>query len=816
MSSPGKQTAEMSVPTLLQEFTEYSKKESQQRPSVLQQRVTALFSTFRAKALRADTPQQIGKLIAVIAKLVPIQNPLFSEFCDAVAALCIDREFVQFEDDDLATVFDTILRHLELRSLDPAPGLRALSTLLYNNTLRLPDFHERILDVALAVAAVSDESHRRCCVLLGNLTAFSKQQLEHQIYIKSWKFLVQEMAAATGNDLLSTALRALQLLILDAPPEVLDPQPLAQAVSAIAFRQGTCPLKYEAVMVLKALANCAKSAFYGQWPMLLTKTPSIFDLLRSNQKVAKASADLLTDIFKDTWKLLKVADNTSKGMAFGTLAQQIGFVVDVSFDRFLDILKDKLDPTLFHKTAKAFATLVRNCRFDSWRLKGDYFERVISWCKSVISVSPENSLLVLKSLLWTSIEFVPFASEFDYIFESFLAYLGDSSPDLSKLASAGLLRMASGYTSEVVKRYDLLSPKLQEVAPIESLPILLRLAENGLTDIKIWLDIMKLHIPKAYELTHERSIQRSLQCIGLCGPVFKEFPPDVQKFCISTVLASDYPEAAHAVGLLARSTAVDISPDFLQKALMKLLAFRPLELQPLSCVIEAYSEHSKDTFDPKWIESIMAVLNMSSPYSARCLGFLFCFIASDSAEASQCMTLLLSALKAGDPEVRWNAASALSRAFNRGISSDDAVKLLVQALDTDPVPEVKINSADALFSVGSRSQLGDLFHSLFNIVLQQVLVPVHFSHLPLATQRKYDSTFTVSLTRLFFKLLCWTTSRDFAAVGDALVSNVDAIYELMSGEEEAPWEQITRLYEAKFNSIPSKTLEKFQDRAFPV
>lgn len=304
MSSPGKQTAEMSVPTLLQEFTEYSKKESQQRPSVLQQRVTALFSTFRAKALRADTPQQIGKLIAVIAKLVPIQNPLFSEFCDAVAALCIDREFVQFEDDDLATVFDTILRHLELRSLDPAPGLRALSTLLYNNTLRLPDFHERILDVALAVAAVSDESHRRCCVLLGNLTAFSKQQLEHQIYIKSWKFLVQEMAAATGNDLLSTALRALQLLILDAPPEVLDPQPLAQAVSAIAFRQGTCPLKYEAVMVLKALANCAKSAFYGQWPMLLTKTPSIFDLLRSNQKVAKASADLLTDIFKDTWKLL--------------------------------------------------------------------------------------------------------------------------------------------------------------------------------------------------------------------------------------------------------------------------------------------------------------------------------------------------------------------------------------------------------------------------------------------------------------------------------------------------------------------------------
>jgi hypothetical protein len=65
-------------------------------------------------------------------------------------------------------------------------------------------------------------------------------------------------------------------------------------------------------------------------------------------------------------------------------------------------------------------------------------------------------------------------------------------------------------------------------------------------------------------------------------------------------------------------------------------------------------------------------------------------------------------------------------------------------------------------------------------------------------------------------LLKWTSARDFAACEEALVGNVDAIYDLLSEQEDAPWEAVTRLYEAKFNAIPSKTLEKFQDRAFPV
>ena len=153
--SPAKATSELSVVALIGECTDYLEKGSQQLTHAVQQRVTSIISAMRSKSIRADSPQQIGNLIAILSKLVPIQNPLFSELCDAVAALCIDREFVQFEDGALETVFEIVLKHLELRSFDPSPGLRALSTLLYNNTLRLPKFHERILEVALSVASVS-------------------------------------------------------------------------------------------------------------------------------------------------------------------------------------------------------------------------------------------------------------------------------------------------------------------------------------------------------------------------------------------------------------------------------------------------------------------------------------------------------------------------------------------------------------------------------------------------------------------------------------------------------------------------------------
>ena len=819
--SPAKATSELSVVALIGECTDYLEKGSQQLTHAVQQRVTSIISAMRSKSIHADSPQQIGNLIAILSKLVPIQNPLFSELCDAVAALCIDREFVQFEDAALETVFEIVLKHLELRSFDPSPGLRALSTLLYNNTLRLPKFHERILEVALSVASVSDESNRRCCVLLGNLAAFSKHQLDHQIYIKAWKFLLQQLTGDGGAELLSTSLRALQLLILDAPAEVLDPQAMTHVISGIAFRQSPPALKFEAIMALKALANSAKTAFYAQWALLLTKSPSVFDLLKSNQRVAKASADLLTDIFRDTWKFLQIADNTSRRVSFSTLAQQIGDIVDVSFNRFLSALngsgKDKLDAAIFNRVAKAFATFVRNCSFDSGRMKDGYIERIVAWCKSVLLGAPEEALIVLKSLLWTNIKCQPFAASFDYLFQTFVTYLGHTNPDFSKPAAFALCRMAYAYPAEVVQRYETLCPKLREIGPVHSLPILLRLAENGLTEMKIWIDILEFHIPKSFELNHQKSIQRSLQCIGLTSPIFKQLSPNLQEFCLSTALSSDYPEAAYAVGLLSRSPDVDAPIDFLNKALTKMLSLQPPQLQPLSNVLEAFSTRHKDAFDMKLIEDIMKTLvSTESPYRPRCIGFLFAFLANGSPEATQCMSALLTSLQDADAKIRWNAAAALAVAFKFGAVSDESIKLLVNALDQDRIAKVKIKSADALLSVQSRQQLGDAFHPLFNLVLQQLLIPVHFTHLALATQRKYDSAFCASLTSLFFKLLQWTTSRDFASLGDILVANVDAIYDLMSREENAPWEQITRLYEAKFNSIPSKMLEKFQDRAFPV
>ena len=817
-----RQSGELSAVALIDECTDYSEKGYQQLPHAVQQRVQSIISAFRSKSIRGETPQEIGDLIASLAELVPIQSTLFSDLCDAVAAMCIDREFVQLEDEALETVCEIVLKHLELRSLDPSPGLRALSTLLYGNTLRLVQFHQRILEDALAVASVSDESHRRCCVLLGNLAAFSKQSLDHQLYIKSSRFLIHALASHGGNDLLSSALRALQLLILDAPPEVLDPQALAHTIAGVAFGNSRlAALKFEAVMAMKALANCAKSAFYAQWSMLLTRSPSLFDLLKARQKVAKATADLLTDIFRDTWKFLHIADNTSRRVAFTTLAQQIGDIVDVAFDRFLAVLnesgKDKLDPVVFNRVSKAFATFVRNCSFDNGKMKDGYVERIVVWCKSVLPNATEEALIVLKSLLWTDMKFAPFAESFDYMFQTFVSYLDNANPEFWKPAAFALCRMAYAYPQEVICRYDKLAPKLKQIGPVHSLPILLRLAENGLTDVKIWLDILEFQIPRAFQIGHQKSIQRGLQCIGLTGPIFDKLPENLQRFCLSTALSSDYPEAPHAVGLLARSSAPDTSAVFLTDALLKMLSLDPPQLQALSNVLEAYALHHKDSFEAKWIEPIMKLLaDTDSPYRPRCIGFLFAFLERGSEEATTCMKALIDALQDNEPKMRWNAAAALAVAFNLGAASEEATGLLLKALDQDRIAKVRIKSVDALLCLKSRQELGDAFHELFNLVLQLLLVPVHFTNLPLATQRKYNAAFCSSLTKLFFKLLTWTSSRDFAAIGDALVNNVDAIYDIMSMEEDAPWEQITRLYEAKFNSIPSKTLEKFQDRAFPV
>jgi hypothetical protein len=423
----------------------------------------------------------------------------------------------------------------------------------------------------------------------------------------------------------------------------------------------------------------------------------------------------------------------------------------------------------------------------------------------------------MKSLLWTDMAFAPFAAAFDTLFQTFLNYLDHPNPDFSKPASFALCRMAFAYANEIVPRYSILGPKLRSIGPIHSLPILLRLAEKGVTDQAVWLDILEFHVPRSFEISHEKSIERSLQCIGLSGPVFAALPDNLQRFCLATALSADGAIAAQAVGLLARSPAVDISSVFLPDALIKLTQGPAHELRPLSNVIETYAFKRRDEWRPEWTERVLRLLEAdSSPFRPRCLGFLFAFFDRRSPEGIQSLEVLCQALQGHEPKVRWNAAAALGVAFGFGAVTELALTLLLRAMETDKFAKVKIKSVDAFLALTVRAQVGELFHQLFQLVLQQLLVPAHFTNLSTAMHRKYNAAYKANLTKLFLVLVEWTTARDFSACEEVLVTNVDAIYELLAAVENAPWQAATRLYEAKFNSIPSKTLEKFQDRAFPV
>jgi hypothetical protein len=303
----------------------------------------------------------------------------------------------------------------------------------------------------------------------------------------------------------------------------------------------------------------------------------------------------------------------------------------------------------------------------------------------------------------------------------------------------------------------------------------------------------------------------------LAGVVFDQLPDNLQRFCCSTVLSADGTVAAQAVGLLARSAAADISSVFLTDALLKLTQPGVTELRPLSNVLEIYALKKRDEFRPEWVQAVLTVLAVEpSPFRARCLGFLFAFMERSSPDAVRAMDDLCHALGHSEPKIRWNAAAALAVAFKFGVVSQEAIMLLVRAMENDPFAKVKIRATDAFLALTGRQQIGDLFHPLFLSVLQQLLVPVHFTNLSLTMHRKYNSAYKANLTRLFLMILKWTTARDFSAFEEVLVANVDTIFELLSAEEDAPWQAITRLYEAKFNSIPSKILMKFQDRAFPV
>ena len=823
MSKPHSRPAtECYALSLIDEIIEFSEKNYQNLPANVQNRVNSILAMFKSKTVKCNNSSEIGDLIASLAELIPVSSELFSDLCKSIADLCIDREFVQFTDEALDTVSTIILERLELPGYDPSSALCALSRLFYNNTLRLEHIHEKALDSAISLSVFSDEALRQSCVLVGNINAFSKQKLNRQIYTRSVRFLLQVISQAKTDSIVSSALRSLQLLILDAPSEILDPQVLAHTFSGIAFKHNTNSLKYEAIKALKALANTSKKALYAQWSMLLTNQYSLFDLLRANPRVSKATADLLTDIFRDTWKFLYMADNTSKRTAFTTLAQQNGTIIEVSFNKFLAILGKNgnqliLDKQVFNRVAKAFATFVRNCSFDNGRLNGNFVERIVEWARLVLNDATEEALIVMKSLLWTDIKYQPFADSFDFLFETFLNYIDSDNPDFLKPAAFALCRMAYAYPDEIIARYVPLQTKLDQIGPVHSLPIYLRLAEKGVTDMRMWLDILQKQIPKAFEINHTKSIQRSLQIIGLSGNVFSDLPDNIQRFCLSMVLSNESPDAVHSVGLLARSSAADISSVFLTDALLRLTSYSPPPLQPLSNVLEAFATRHKDTFEKKWIQPVINCFEGdNSPYAPRCIGFLFAFIDPNDSFSSTLMNTLINNLQNEEAKIRWNAASALANAFTFGAESETAVSILTSYIENDKIAKVKIKSADALFHLNSRNKLGSLYHQLFGTVLNQLLIPAHFTNLPLATHRKYNSTYREVLTNLFFKLLEWSKASDFTTLEEQLISNVDSIYDFLDSHENSPWKEITRLYEAKFNSIPSTTLEKFQDRAFPV
>ena len=804
--------------SLIDEIIDYSERGYANLSHNEQHRISSIISIFKHKKIRSSNPLEMGDLVASLIELLPIRSQIFYEFCDSVANVCIfDREFIKFTDEAIETITKIIISHLELKANDPAPVLRALSIILYGNTLRVVKYHQMIIKIAKDVSTMSDEAKRRACELVGNLTAFSKMKLDLTIYKEALKFLSNALNGSS-NDLLISALRALQLLIMDAPKNILEIHILTHLISKFLFRKGPAVIKFEASMALKALVIVSGPQFYPQWQMLLTNDQSLFDLLKLSQKIGKSTADLLTEIFRDTWKYMLIADNVSKSISFTTLAQQIGNIIDICFNRFLDVLKsDKIDEIVYNKVAKAFATFTRNCSFDSGRLKDGYIEQIIEWCKSKIETKTEESLIVLKSLLWTNINYGSFTKEFDFLFNTFVFYLGDKNECIDKPAKFALCRMAFAYPDEVVKRYSAIRAKLKEVTLSSSLPILLKLIEKVDDNMEIWHDLYEYFIPKSFGLNHIKSIQRSLTIIGLSGPIFDKLPDHIQRFFLSTVLSDNYFESYQAVGLLAKSVAADTSSVFLSDALQKLINSNSSQTKALSNVLEAYALRDKNLFQKDWINSILNYLkNDKTPYKPRCIGFLFAFIDPESEIAQNLINELIVFMKSDEPKIRWNSATAFTYSFQYKCFNKEAIKVLINSLDNDPIAKVQIKSADALLKINSRATFADLYIHLLKIVLKLLLTPFYFTNLSLNSQRKYDAKFRNSLTLLFFKLLQWSKSIDFSSLEDILVPNVNEIHNLFCEEENPPWEQITRLYEAKFNSIPTAILEKFQDKAFPI
>jgi len=811
--------AEVSAVSLIDECIEYSDRGVNFLSAPISQRVTAILSLLVSKGILYSNTNEIGDLIASLAEFIPINNAQYIQFCDSIANVCIDREFVTFSDEALATLCNITLNHLETKPQDVSAGLRAISTVLYHNTSRLISFHNRIIDISSKISTVSEESHRRACVVFGNLTAFSNKSLDRTTYTRSLKFLMNSLSHK-GVELLKSALRSMQLLILDSPVDILDIPAITHISCDMVFKNNPSALKYEGIMVLKALANSTKNAFYSQWQSILTRTPSIFDLVYGAARNAKAAAELLADIFRGSWHYMYIANNIEKTKGFTTLAAQVGDIIDISFNRFLMVLsqtQNKIDQGVYNRLAKSFSVFIKNCSFDSGRLKNGYIEKIVDWGMGNIDSKPEETLMVLKSLLWTKIEFKPFSESFGFLFDSFLKNITGKNADIVTQCSVSLRRIAYAYPKECIARWSILGPCLKSINPVHSIQIIIRLAENQVRHMQMWEDLFSSIVPSAFESGSTKAIQLSLQAFGLCGYIFEGLPDGLRRQCLSTVLSNDCDEAYEAIGNLVQTKAPEYSSVFLSDSYRKLVSASPPRLKPLSKTLAAFSLRYKDQFDSEWLSSLYHIITHTpSHYQALCIAYLLPLIPKDHELLNHCLVFISDVLANGEIRARWKAAKAISIAFNLGFVSESALVLLFDYIKEAKSPKLRVRSSEAMSSVPSRHEFGELFIPLIRSTIELALIPVHFANLKLDEQRKYDSSFRLALVSNLFRMLKWTTSRDFVHLEDILIPNSESVFQMFEEYPDSPWVQITTLYEAKFGSIPSSLLERYQEKAFPV
>ena len=138
---------------LIDECIEYSEKKYKFLPVAIEERIIIILSFFKNKTIQAKDPQEIGDLIASLAELIPIDSPLFSDFCITIGNVCVDRTFARFADEALDTIVKTLISNLSIPSSDPSPAFRCLSTLFYQNTLRLVEHHDKILELAISLGS---------------------------------------------------------------------------------------------------------------------------------------------------------------------------------------------------------------------------------------------------------------------------------------------------------------------------------------------------------------------------------------------------------------------------------------------------------------------------------------------------------------------------------------------------------------------------------------------------------------------------------------------------------------------------------------